>query len=56
MTKREQKEFVEQCKGNANKPKDYLLMIMDNLRQVGADREADALEKVIIRLEVWQNK
>lgn len=58
MNRTERKEFIEGCKRNANTAKDRLIDIMNNLRCEGvqANREADALEKIIIKLEVWQNK
>ena len=56
MTKAEKREFVEGCKRNANTAKERLIDIMQNLECVGADREAAALEKIIIKLEVWQNR
>ena len=56
MTRTERKEFIEGCKRNANSAKERLIDIMDNLRCVEASREADALEKIIIKLEVWQNR
>lgn len=39
----------------ANTPKDRLLRIRDELCEIGAQRKADALDKIIWRLEVWQN-
>lgn len=39
----------------ANTPKEKLIWIREELREIGAFRKADALDKIIGRLEAWQN-
>lgn len=50
------KEAVSKCKDEASAPKERLIEIMDKLLEAGARREAASLERIIIRLEVWQNR
>lgn len=55
MTRAEKAKFVANCKSNANTAKEKLIAIMNDLQGVST-REAEALEKIIIKLEVWQNR
>ena len=42
-------------KNNANVAKNRLIEILDRLQAAGCTSDAAQLEKIIIRLEVWQN-
>ena len=55
MTRAEKTKFVADCKSNANTAKEQLIALMNDLQGVST-REAETLEKIIIKLEVWQNK
>lgn len=50
------KQRIEQLKSDVNVPKHKLMEIVDKLYYCGAIREAKSLEKIIIKLEIWQNK
>lgn len=50
------KRKVETCKQMANQPKQLLMYILDELESAGATKDAELIEKIIIKLEVWQNK
>lgn len=47
---------LSSIKGDANAAKSRLIDVMDKLLCEGFIKEAEQLEKIIIRLEVWQNK
>ena len=49
-------ERIEQLKRDANPAKATLISIMNRLEDAGAIKEAQRLEKIIINLEVWQNR
>ena len=49
-------EEIQKIKEEANTAKDRLIRAMDELREMGAIREANSLETIIIKLEQWQNK
>ena len=50
------KSKVDKCKSDCNEAKSRLIEVMNSLLSIGAGKEAEQLEKIIIRLEVWQNK
>ena len=50
------KSKVQHYKGECNVAKSRLIEVMDSLLSIGAYKDAEQLEKIIIRLEVWQNK
>ena len=54
MTKR--KEVIDRAHADANSAKDRLISIMDYLEEHGAMKQAEDLGKIILRLEIWQNK
>ena len=56
MTTEEKRKEVDALKSSANEAKDRLVRIMYDLREIGANREANGLQSVIIRLETWQNR
>lgn len=47
---------VKEIKSECNNPKEKLIRIMDELLSSGNVKEAKQLEKIIIKLEIWQNK
>lgn len=49
------KEEVMRVKENANEAKHRLMEVLSELEEMGADKEAKKLEKMIWQLEVWQN-
>lgn len=53
MTKQ---EAIEQATYEANKAKEKLMHIMDELEDIGAMRKAKSLGTIIEKLEDWQNK
>ena len=53
MTKKEQ---IEEIKDGAETAKMRLVWIEDQLREIGAIREANSLATIITKLEMWQNK
>ena len=50
------KSKINHYKTECNPAKERLIEMMHNLYSIGANKEAEQLEKIIIRLEVWQNK
>lgn len=56
MTKNEKQAQIQVLKKEANAAKSKLLRIMDELRDIGALREANGIETVIAKLEAWQNR
>lgn len=50
------KAKVEQIKSEASKAKSNLIELVDRLYAADAPKEAEQLAKIIIKLEVWQNK
>lgn len=55
MTREDRKREVERIKGDANTAKEKLMRLVDELIEAGAVREAVRLEKIVERLEIWQN-
>jgi hypothetical protein len=49
-------EFIQFEKHEANSPKSDLMQIQGGLEAEGYFKEAEALGKIIARLETWQNK
>ena len=47
---------LSRIKGDANSAKSRLIEVMSKLEDEGFTKEAEQLGKIIIRLEVWQNK
>lgn len=47
---------IYDLKDDANVAKERLMEIADELREAGGIREANSLETIIWKLEVWQNK
>ncbi len=56
MTRSEKRERIEYLQDKANTAKDRLIDIEDELRSIGANQYADALSKIIWKLEAWQHK
>jgi threonine aldolase len=50
------KSEIQSLKSDCNEPKERLISVMNHLSEIGAVKEADQLEKIIIKLEVWQNR
>jgi hypothetical protein len=49
-------EKIEELKSSVNHEKDELRHKYYKLLEIGAKKEANELEKIIIKLEIWQNK
>lgn len=49
-------EEIQNIKSEANSAKEKLIRAADELREIGAIREAKSLETIIMKLEQWQNK
>lgn len=47
---------ISEAKGKANNAKHELIDLYDSLLNSGHIKDAELLEKIIIKLEVWQNK
>ncbi len=47
---------IESLKSDCNSPKEKLMSIQNQLNEIGAVKEAEQLDKIIIKLEVWQNR
>ena len=47
---------IENIKSGINTTKERLMKAADELREIGAVREASTLETIILKLEIWQNK
>ena len=57
MTKAEKlTETIMALKSEANVAKNRLMLIENDLREIGAKREANSLSTLIEKLEIWQNK
>ena len=56
MTKEEKFIEVQILKGDANVAKERLMRIASHLHEIGANKEANSLETLIEKLEIWQNK
>lgn len=56
MTTEEKHEKIESIKSDANEAKSRLIDLMYELRDIGANREANSLETIVCKLEVWQNR
>lgn len=50
------RDEIERIKSEVNPAKERLMRAADELREIGAVREANTLETIIERLEIWQNK
>ena len=50
------KEEVRRKKDDANEAKHRLMNLQDELYAMGAVTDAEQLGKIIVRLEVWQNR
>lgn len=50
------KEIVKEIKNDANSAKEQLMRLEDKLLNNGAIKEAEQLNKIIAKLEIWQNK
>ena len=55
MTRKKNREAIENLQYEANSPKEALMRIADELYEVGATRKAKSLETIVMKLEVWQN-
>jgi hypothetical protein len=51
----EQREKIEEIKNDANRAKERLIDLLNQLEEIGATKEAEALDKIIVKLEVWQH-
>lgn len=47
---------VQRIKSEINPAKERLMRAADELREAGAIRDANSLETIIEKLEIWQNK
>ena len=56
MTKEEKFIEVQILKGDAYVAKERLMRIASHLHEIGANKEANSLETLIEKLEIWQNK
>ena len=56
MTKSEKRNEIERIKSEVNVAKSRLIDMLHELLDIGAVREANSLETIIIKLETWQNK
>lgn len=56
MTKAEKRDYVEHIKKEACTPKSRLMELAYRLEELGAIREANSLNSIIWKLEIWQNK
>jgi hypothetical protein len=54
--KKEAKEQVKDLMREINSPKSDLIKILSGLESVGATKLAEQLGKIIMKLEVYQNK
>lgn len=50
------KDLIKRIKSDCNNAKNQLMKIQDNLEEIGAVKESNELRKIIIKLEIWQNK
>ena len=50
------KSKIESLKSDCNTPKEKIINIMNELAEAGAIKEAEQLEKIIVKLEIWQNR
>ena len=48
-------ERLQDLQAKANKAKDLLISLEDELRTEGFDRKANSLSTIITKLEIWQN-
>lgn len=48
-------ERLQDLQAKANKAKDLLICLEDELRAEGFDRKANSLSTIITKLEIWQN-
>lgn len=55
-SKEKKRQAIKKAQDDANAAKERLISIMYELEEAGAIRQARSLEKIIARLEVWQNK
>ena len=56
MTSAEKRREVASLKSSATEAKSRLIRIMYDLRDIGANREANSLETIICKLESWQTR
>jgi hypothetical protein len=47
---------IEWAQLNANHPKDCLMALVRRLDRAGATRHAMSLDRIVARLEAWQNR
>ena len=47
---------IERAQLDANHPKDILMALVRRLDNQGAHRHAISLDRIVARLEVWQNR
>lgn len=50
------KERIQSIKNEANSAKEKLMSLEDKLLNNGAIKEAEQLNKIIAKLELWQNR
>ena len=55
MTREDKERETERLKSEANTAKERLMRIASELYEIGNTREAARLDKIIERLEIWQN-
>lgn len=47
---------IEKAQLDANYPKDLLMALVRRLDRTGATRHAKSLDRIVLRLEAWQNR
>ena len=52
----QKREKIASIKTEANKPKELLMNMLYKLEEAGAIADANKIRKIIISLEIWQNK
>lgn len=50
------KEEINNIKSEANHAKESLMSLEEKLIDIGAIKEAEQLNKIIMKLEIWQNR
>ena len=56
MTREEKRTEIAHLKNEACTPKSRLMELAYRLEELGAIREANSLNSIIWKLEIWQNK
>ena len=56
MTREEKRAEIEHLKNETCAPKSRLMELAYRLEELGAIREANSLNSIIWKLEIWQNK